>query len=138
MKYRFLYFPNPLTATCASIGILKDEFPKIPVHYIEKMQAEKTHLFPTYMALVDAQSLEQAPYTAAVWRKVRRISYSTIAGDYGDDTGTLKDELAAARKARVKNETESRKEAAHERDEQANFQHSKASGATAEWYVYCV
>ena len=116
------------------MAILKSEFPKIPVNYIEKMQAEKIHLYPSYMALVDAQAMGNPPYPTASWRPVRSVDFITIAAKYGIATMRLEDELAAAKKARNKLDVQRRKEAAQRREEEANIEHSKAAGAVAEWY----
>lgn len=118
----------------ASLEVLKSEFPKIPVVYIERTRVLKEHLYPTYMALVEAQHMEKPPYTKAPWRAMHDIDFPTITQRYGFATAALEEELAAARKARSKWEAQRRKEAAEKREEESNIERSKAIGAVAEWY----
>jgi len=117
-----------------SVEILKHEFPKIPVHYIDRVQAEKTHLYASYMTLVQTQYAPKLPYTPATWRSVREIDFSLITQKYGPTAASLETELAAAGRARTKIEAEHRKKAARTREEEANIERSKATGATSEWY----
>jgi len=117
-----------------SVEILKHEFPKIPVHYIDRVQAEKTHLYPSYMTLVESQYAPKLPYTPTGWRNVLEIDFSVIVRKYGPTSASLEAELAAAKRARVKIEAEHRKKAARTREEEANIERSKAEGATSEWY----
>jgi len=131
-------FLDTTLTSCFSVEILKDEFPKIPAHYIERTQAQKTHLYPAYMELVESQYKDKPLYGPAGWRVMREVNFPKIIVKYGPATASLEAELIAARKARTEIEVDHRKEAARKKAEEANIERSKAEGAVAEWYVLYV
>lgn len=99
------------------------------------MQVKQGHLYPTYMALVEAQSMEKPPWAKDAWRALRTFDYTSLAYKYGQAAVELEEEVVAARKARRAWEAERRLIEAQKRSEEANIEAAKAAGAMAEWYV---
>lgn len=97
------------------------------------MQQEKTHLYTTFTALDEAENAQIQPYKKALWRSISEVNFKLITTLYGPTTESLEEELGAARKARSLRNVERRKKAAREKEERANVDHAKSTGATAEW-----
>lgn len=122
------------------VQILKDEFPTIPVAYINIVHTTQRHLYPAYVALVKSGFETPLPYPPAQPRVVRTVDFNNIMRVFGAAAGALEDELVAGRAARHTLERENAesvalqiREAEIQKREEEQLAIAKATGTVAEW-----
>lgn len=117
------------------MDVLKTEFINIPVKYIREVQRENKYLYPSYIALNEAQHADECPYGRCGWRPVNELVFELYHGEFGKDldVNLLEQHYHAAQKAARAANAQRRKEEAEKRRVQERLEQAKASGRAAQW-----